>query len=282
MNLIRARRWCHLVHVASVLPLLASGVIGCGGKGASTSSTPSQAAGATPASATTAPSAQANSDAAKMVELGRTHTNKLFGYKQTEGLRNMLGGAQGIFVAPNVAGGAFLVGVDNGTGFLMRRHNDDWSDPVFYTITQTSAGMQLGVKNSQFIVLLMTDTAVDNFIHGRMQMGGSGGLTLGVVGISAAGAGGVDSGLESLIVATSQGAALGSGVATIVPKSAANLNAQAYGAHTDKDLQSVLARPGGTFAPATPFRQDLTRMVRHAWDIRNAPGQPVAANAAKR
>jgi len=129
--------------------------------------------------------------AEKMVQVGERHVNKFLNYDQAEGLRNMLGGARAVFVAPNMGGGAFIAGINSGSGFLMLRHGEDWSDPVFYNLTETSAGWQLGLKQSDVIVLLLTDKAVENFVKGNMRVGGSGGITLGIFGLSASGAGGL-------------------------------------------------------------------------------------------
>jgi lipid-binding SYLF domain-containing protein len=208
---------------------------------------------------------QAQTTASKMIDSSQGHVHSFLNHSQTEGLRNMLGGVRGIFVAPNIGGASFFVGVDSGTGFLMRRHGQDWSDPVFYTLTETSAGYQVGVKNSRFIVLLMTDLAVDNFINGTMQIGGTGGITVANYGISISGAGDVNGGLELLILSTSHGLSLGSSIATISPVPVKDLNAQVYGPQMDP--KKILAMPGGKFVQAAKMRQELTEMVVHAWDI---------------
>jgi lipid-binding SYLF domain-containing protein len=84
------------------------------------------------------PEPVADTAAAKMVGLGKGHVDKFMNYSQTAAMRNMLGGARAVFIAPDVGGGSLLVGVDSGSGFLLKRHGEDWSDPVFYTLTKTS------------------------------------------------------------------------------------------------------------------------------------------------
>src|SRR5439155_17243818 len=77
--------------------------------------------------------------ASDMINLGSDHAGNFLKYSQTEGIRNMIGGARGIFISPSVTGGAAFVGYETGTGFLMRRHGADWSDPVFFSLSGTSA-----------------------------------------------------------------------------------------------------------------------------------------------
>lgn len=203
--------------------------------------------------------------AGQMIELGRTKSMGLLNNKQAEGIRNIIGGASGIFIAPNLGGGSLILGVDAGTGFLMRRHGLQWSDPVFYSLTQTSAGFQIGIKNAHVIVLLMTDTAIKEFTSGNMKIGGSGGITVGTYGISVSGAGALDSGLELLIISSSQGVAIGGGIATIDPTPAKELNQQAYG--PDPDPKTILSTPGGRYIPAAALRDDLTAIVSKAWGL---------------
>jgi lipid-binding SYLF domain-containing protein len=200
-----------------------------------------------------------------MVDLGRGHTDNLLANSQLEGLRNMLGGARAIFVSPDFNTASFLVGVDSGTGFLMCRHGDDWSDPVFYTLTQTNAGEQIALTNSHLFVILLTDTAVDNFRKGSIQIGGSGGITVGTYGLSVSGAGGLEGGLEMLLISTNQGLSFGGSVGTIWAQPNKALNIQAYGPNVD--INKILSKPGGQFAPARVFRLHLKQMVRHAWGV---------------
>src|SRR3954447_24139339 len=103
--------------------------------------------GAAGTSAAAAPTDQ--SVANMMLKVGGEHTDGFLNHSQTEAIRNMLGGVRGIFVAPDVSGEAALLGVEAGTGFLMRRHGKDWSDPVFFKLSAASVGYQAGAKSER-------------------------------------------------------------------------------------------------------------------------------------
>ncbi len=75
--------------------------------------------------------------AAQMVAAGSEHAENFLHHSQTVGIRNMLGGARAVFMSPGVTGGAAIVGYETGTGFLMQRHGEQWSDPVFFTLSGT-------------------------------------------------------------------------------------------------------------------------------------------------
>ncbi len=203
--------------------------------------------------------------AAQMIKLGTEHTDGFLTHSQTLAIRNMLGGVRGIFVAPDISGGAAFVGVESGTGFVMRRHGATWSDPVFYKLSITSAGWEAGAKSSRMLILMMTDAAVDNFIKGNMEIGGTGGFALGNYGAGASGAGEMKGGLELLILTTNKGAFLGGGWADTKPTPATKLNDDIYGPNAN--VNAILAAPGGKYAPATELRTRLAKMVAEAWDV---------------
>jgi lipid-binding SYLF domain-containing protein len=201
--------------------------------------------------------------ASQMVVLGAKDAENFLHHTQTVAIRNMLGGVRGVFLSPNISGGAAIVGYETGTGFLMRRHGKDWSDPVFFTLSGTSAGWQVGAKEERVLVLLMTDAAVDNFVRGNMELGGTGGFALGTWGAGGAGAGEVKGGLEELVLSTNEGAFVGGGWAGIQPKPATAINDDVYGPKAN--VKQILSVPGGRYAPAKAVRSKLTEMVVEAW-----------------
>jgi lipid-binding SYLF domain-containing protein len=215
--------------------------------------------------------------AAEMVERSGARADSILRHSQTEGFRNMLGGVRGVFIAPAIVGGAAILGYRGGTGYLMRRHGKDWSDPVFFSLTDTSAGFQFGGKFERTVILLMTDTAVDNFVAAEMTIGGTGGIAIGPTGIGGSGAGGVSGGLEEIILTSNQGVFFGGGWSGIQPKPEKTINDDIYGANAD--IRAILDRPGGTYAPAKEIRAKLTQMVTEAWDTSHKTTPPATAPA---
>ncbi len=91
----------------------------------------------------------------------------------------------------------------------------------------------------------MSDAAVDNFVKGKIEIGGTGGFAIGTWGLGVSGAGGINGGLETLILTTNQGAFLGGGWAGIQPHPADKLNSEIYG--PNPDLSAILSVPGGKY-----------------------------------
>ena len=205
------------------------------------------------------------SSSARIVQVGAEKMQHFLSFEQADAIKNMLGGARAVFIAPYVQGEAALIGMENGTGYLMCRHGEKWSDPVFYKITQYSVGYQGGAKEEHMVMLFMTDKAVTDFTKGKMDIAGSGGFALGTIGAGASGAGGIKGGLELLIVSTDEGAYIGSGMGTMTPQPATDINDAIYGPHAN--LAAILGGNGGKYRPADAVRATLSKWVAEAWGM---------------
>jgi len=238
------------VSVASLVLILSAAFFGC-----------AQTSGP----ATVAPSGAATQTAAaRMVELGAAHAESFLAHSQAEAIRNMLGGVRGVFLAPDMTAEAAILGIEHGTGFLLRRQGKQWSDPVFLQFSETSIGYQAGVKESHLLVLLMTETAVDNFVKGKMEFGGTGGFAIGTYGLGVSGTGEIKGGLEMIMLATNKGAFGGGGWAEAKPALATKFNDEIYG--KGANTSQILSAPGGRYGPAVKVRQLLSQMVEQAWE----------------
>ncbi len=201
--------------------------------------------------------------AIEMMKKNAAHMKSFFSHKQAEAIRNIIGAARAVYFAPEVTEGGFLVGLEKGQGMVLRRHGQEWSDPVFLSLSEYSVGAQIGVKESALIMMIMTDEAADDLVKGLQKMAGTGGFALGDLGIGASGGGGVHGGLEVLTVTTSKGAFLGGGLADMKMNEIKKLNQATYGA--GYDMSAILSKPGGKFKQANELRAHLKEAVVKSW-----------------
>ncbi len=180
--------------------------------------------------------------------------------QQWEGVRNIMGAARAIYLAPEIKSGSLIVGYEGGGGVLLRRHGEDWSDPVFLDVSRLSIGFQAGVRESDLLLLVMTDRAIDDFISGVSKVSGSGGFALGDLGVQGSAAGGASGGLEILVLGTSRGLALGSGIERMTMSDDRSENEKAYGSGVR--IVQILASPGGRLAGAADLRATLKEAVQ--------------------
>ncbi len=92
----------------------------------------------------------------------------------------LLRSAKGVFIAPNVVKGAFLIGGTGAQGVLLRREaGGTWSNPAFLTIGSISIGAQVGGTAGPAVLLLMSNKALTDFTDANnFSLGANAGLTI--------------------------------------------------------------------------------------------------------
>lgn len=111
--------------------------------------------------------------------------------KNSSGFANsgVLGRARAVLIIPSSVKIAVGIGGAGGHAVLLERTAHGWSDPAFYTVGSGSLGPQIGVRDTQAVLLLMTDRALDAFLHNsNVTLGASGNLTVGQFGATGAAA----------------------------------------------------------------------------------------------
>lgn len=198
-----------------------------------------------------------------MVKQGTEHLKSFLSHPQAAAMRNLLGAVRGVLIVPSSHKGRFLVGYERGTGMLLARHGDKWSDFVAMRLSNFSIGMQAGFKSSSMVMFILTKKALDELIAGVDQYGGGGGFALGSLGLSSAGVGGLTGGLEVLIVSTSKGGFLGGGFTDVNIELAMDINTAVYG--PDFDVRETLARTENELPEFGEMRKILTESVHASW-----------------
>ena len=110
---------------------------------------------------------------------------------------SLIADADCIVVLPSVKKAAFLIGGSGGRGPMSCRGGKDfngkWSAPAMYTIGGASYGMQIGGSSTDFVLLIMSPTAVDKVLNGKVKVGSDMTAAAGPSGATTAGAvGGAD------------------------------------------------------------------------------------------
>jgi len=108
--------------------------------------------------------------------------------EEMQGFRNLIKDAQGVFVAPQILKGAFIVGASGGSGVLIARDTLTglWIGPAFYTIGAASFGLQIGGSASEVVLVIMTGRGVNALMESSIKLGADVGVAAGPVGIGAA------------------------------------------------------------------------------------------------
>lgn len=97
--------------------------------------------------------------------------------------RENLRTARGIAIFPAVTKGAFIVGVQGGSGVVLGRGADGtWSYPAFYNLAAGSFGLQAGFQSADVILVLRSERAVEAVIRNQGKFGGDLQFAIGEIG----------------------------------------------------------------------------------------------------
>src|SRR5215475_4719447 len=106
---------------------------------------------------TAAPPAAADDalEARQLVEKSQLTLESFMADNEIEAIRNLMTKARGVFIAPQVLKGAFIVGASGGSGLFLAREDSakPWAGPAFYTIGSVSFGLQIGGEASEIVLL---------------------------------------------------------------------------------------------------------------------------------
>ena len=86
-------------------------------------------------------------------------------------------------IVPNVKKGAFIIGAKYGRGFIVcRRANHGWSAPAGVKVEGGSVGFQIGGSETDVVMLLMNQSAIDKLLSSKFTIGGDASVAAGPVG----------------------------------------------------------------------------------------------------
>ena len=97
---------------------------------------------------------------------------------------DLLARAQCIVIVPGLKGGAFGVGAKYGKGFFSCRKGDDWSAPASVRVEGGSVGFQIGLIETDLVLLVMNRKGARRLLTTQFTLGGQGEVAGGPVGRS--------------------------------------------------------------------------------------------------
>jgi lipid-binding SYLF domain-containing protein len=143
--------------------------------------------------------------------------------------RDLLHRARAVLIAPRIFKAGFFVGGEGGQAVLMVRGARGWSDPAFYTVGSASFGLQIGAQESEMIMFVMTDRALQALMQDRFTIGANAGLAIATLGSTVEGATTANAGADMVVWASSSGAYAGISLAGTVVEPRLQEDADYYG-----------------------------------------------------
>jgi chorismate synthase len=203
----------------------------------------------------TAPLAQAATDQQQLVDRARLTIDDLKRDKEFGNARDLLHRARAIMIVPRFYKGGFFVGGEGGNGVLLTRSpNGGWSNPAFYGIGSASFGFQFGLEQSEMIMFVMSQKALNALMRNQFKVGADAGLAVVTLGSNVEGATTSAAGADIVTWASSSGAYAGISINGSIIKPELDADRAYYGHNTT--TQQILSRHV-TNASSLPLEQTL-------------------------
>ncbi len=143
--------------------------------------------------------------------------------------------ARAVLIAPRIFKGAFFFGGEGGSAVLMVRGAHGWSDPAFYTIGSASFGLQIGAKESELILFIQSEHALEALMRNKFKIGGDAGIAVATLGSDVQGATTTNLGADIIAWASSSGAFAGISLDGTVIAPSHDADASYYGRAVTSD-----------------------------------------------
>lgn len=98
---------------------------------------------------------------------------------------DVLQNAAGIAIIPNMVKAGFIAAGRHGQGVLLTHKGNEWSLPVFMSISGGSLGLQAGVETSDVVLVFQNARSMDNLIAGNFNLGADAIVAAGPAGAAA-------------------------------------------------------------------------------------------------
>jgi lipid-binding SYLF domain-containing protein len=176
-----------------------------------------------------APVAHAQSSQQVTVDGARKVLNDLRHDKAFGNAEQLLRQAKAVLIVPKLIKGGFFVGGEGGNGVMMVHGRRGWSDPAFYALGAASFGLQVGLEQSEVIMLIMTQKGLEGVLHDDFKIGAQAGISVVTLGSGVEGAIGGASLPDIVVWSSGTGLYGGLTVDGSVIKSEPNQDAAYYG-----------------------------------------------------
>jgi SH3 domain-containing YSC84-like protein 1 len=167
------------------------------------------AAGAMLVSVLTANPAFAANDEQTLINHSVGTLQDLRGDKEFGNARSLLHRARAIVIAPRIFKAGFFFGGEGGQAVLLVRGAGGWSDPAFYQIASASFGLQIGAQESEMIMFIMSDRALNAMMRDKFKIGANAGIAVATLGSTVEGATTGNVGPDIVVWASASGAYAG-------------------------------------------------------------------------
>jgi lipid-binding SYLF domain-containing protein len=201
-----------------------------------------------------ASSAQAETEQDALVEKARL-TVESMAREQNLPIAEYLKRSKAVLIVPQFLKAGFIIGGAGGSGVLVARGQQGWSDPAFMTMGAGSIGLQIGAEAQEVLLMVMTDKGLDAILKDNVKLGGNASIAVGPVGAGASAATTTNLNADIVSFARSKGLYGGVSFEGAVVANRPEWNEAYYGRKLSGS-EAIHARP----SKAAALRQSLAKL----------------------
>jgi lipid-binding SYLF domain-containing protein len=202
--------------------------------------------------------AHAQTEQQTLVDRATLSVQELAGASDAGDLVDVLKRARAVMICPQIFRAGFILGAEGGGCVLVARDGaGSWSAPAFYGMSTGSIGLQIGIQDSQLILMILTDKGLQAVMDSQFKVGADIGVAVATLGAGLQGA--TTAAMSADIVAFSHARGLFGGVAIngSLMNARTDWNALYYG-HEYASRQIVIDMQANN-PGANPLREILSR-----------------------
>ncbi len=203
-------------------------------------------------------SAHAQGDEQTLVDRSTLALQEMATSSLSDDPRKLLGRARGVMICPRVFKvGLFFGGSGGACTLLARAGNDTWSYPAFIGMGSGSFGLQIGLQDSQFVMLIMTEKGLGAVMDANFKLGADASIAVATLGAGIQGS--TTGALGADIIAFTQSRGLYGGIT--LEGSIMGAKTEANRAYYGRDLatRQIVVDMQASNPGADPLREVLTR-----------------------
>jgi lipid-binding SYLF domain-containing protein len=111
-------------------------------------------------------------EAKQILQSSELSLKKLIANSDLKNLKKFLKDSRAILIFPKIYEGGFIFGAKGGNGLLIiRRGNNKFSGPFFFSIGGVSVGLQVGAKSGKVVMTVMTNRGLKSILKERVKLG---------------------------------------------------------------------------------------------------------------
>lgn len=203
-------------------------------------------------------SARAQSDEQALVDRATLALQEMMTQTVSQDPQRALRSAHAVMVCPRIFRAGFFIGGEGGGCVLIARGaSNTWSYPAFYGMGSGSFGLQIGIEDVQFVMMIMTERGLSAVLNSQVKLGADASIAVATIGAGVQGSTTASLGADILAFASARGLYGGISLAGSVMAARSEWDQAYYG--QPLDAHDIVVSMQGANPGADPLREVLTR-----------------------